>query len=579
MAQLSTVWGIDIGQCALKAIKLRNLDGELRLEAFDVIEHPKILSQPEADREQLVRLAMEQFLARNNLAGCGVVVTAPGQSGFYRFVKLPPVEAKQVPQLVKFEAKQQIPINLDEVIWRWQAFVDPDSPDVEVGIFAVKRTDLVSMLERFGALGIQIDAVQMAPLALYNAVMFDEQAAAQGATLIVDVGAESTNLVVADGPRIWTRSFQPGGNAFTEALVKAFKLSFAKAEKLKRTAATSKYAKNIFVAMRPVFADLVQKIQQSIGFYTSLHRDSRFVRLIGLGNGFRLPGLLKFLEQNLSLPAVRPDTYNKIAPSAAANAPAFTENVLSFAVAYGLALQGLGLGKIRTNLLPGEVAKKRLWAAKRPWFAASAAALVLAFGGISYRAWRDQGRLAPEGNAVLEQAQTVLQACQNDRDDYAKVRGLDQAELEKISKYLRLAEYRDVWPTMGYLVNDAIKRIAEHQPLMNLEEWGKLPKQRGARKVVVVESLRAEYRDNVAGETEASLRAGGGLSPGGGPTYGNILGEPTGGGAIRRPGPGPLCKGHHPTVATETLARRRTRVVCAVNSWRLRNVETATCSR
>src|SRR5947209_3440219 len=46
---LPGVWGIDLGQCALKAVRLEVIDGEVTATAFDYIEHPKILSQPDAD--------------------------------------------------------------------------------------------------------------------------------------------------------------------------------------------------------------------------------------------------------------------------------------------------------------------------------------------------------------------------------------------------------------------------------------------------------------------------------------------------------------------------------------------------
>ena len=59
------VWGIDIGQCALKALRLQNIDGVVTATAFDYIEHPKILSQPDADPDQLTREALEKFLSRN----------------------------------------------------------------------------------------------------------------------------------------------------------------------------------------------------------------------------------------------------------------------------------------------------------------------------------------------------------------------------------------------------------------------------------------------------------------------------------------------------------------------------------
>ena len=114
------VWGIDLGQCALKAIRLEEVDGQLTATAFDYVEHPKILSQPDADPDQLTREALEKFLSRNSLRGDIVSISVPGQSGLARFVKLPPVEEKKIADIVRFEAKQQIPFNLDEVVWDFQ---------------------------------------------------------------------------------------------------------------------------------------------------------------------------------------------------------------------------------------------------------------------------------------------------------------------------------------------------------------------------------------------------------------------------------------------------------------------------
>src|SRR5260221_14301636 len=138
------VWGIDIGQCALKALRLQNVEGTITATAFDYVEHPKILSQPDADPDQLTREALEKFLSRNTLRGDGVAISVPGQSGLARFVKLPPVEEKKIADIVKFEAKQQIPFNLDEVVWDYQRIgageVDGGfAMNIEIGLFAMKR--------------------------------------------------------------------------------------------------------------------------------------------------------------------------------------------------------------------------------------------------------------------------------------------------------------------------------------------------------------------------------------------------------------------------------------------------------
>jgi type IV pilus assembly protein PilM len=467
MAAPTTVWGLDIGQRALKALKLENIEGELQVAAFDIIEHPKILTAEQPDRIQLIRNSLMQFLARNDVTGIPVAVAVPGASSFTRFVKLPPVEKKKVPDIVRFEAEQQIPFPIESVVWRWQTFHDPDSPDVEVGIFAMKRDAVAEALSHFVETDLKVDIVQMAPLSLYNFMRFDGQIAPEGATLLADVGTDKTDLVVADGARIWTRTIQIGGNDFTEALVKAFKLSFAKAERLKRTAATSKYARQIFQAMRPVFADLVQEIQRSVGYYTSLHRETRFKRLIGLGNGFRLPGLQKFLEQNLGIPVVRIDSYNRLRPSPTVNAPTFTENVLSFAVAYGLALQGLELTEVNTNLLPGEIAQRRVWAKKRPWFAAAAALLLVALAMFPIRASSDRSALS--GMGKIEQAEEIITNQKEEQARYNQLKGKDAQPLSQLKGDLGLFAYRRFWPeawrlivtSMGSVFRDHA-RVAEY---------------------------------------------------------------------------------------------------------------------
>src|SRR5216117_335212 len=114
------VWGIDLGQCALKAIRRELQDGQATATAFDYVEHAKILSQPDADADQLTREALEKFLSRNSLKGDSVAISVPGQSGLARFVKLPPVEEKKIPDIVRFEAKQQIPFPVEEVVWDFQ---------------------------------------------------------------------------------------------------------------------------------------------------------------------------------------------------------------------------------------------------------------------------------------------------------------------------------------------------------------------------------------------------------------------------------------------------------------------------
>ncbi|MFI5460282.1 MAG: type IV pilus assembly protein PilM [Isosphaerales bacterium] len=387
MAKIQAVWAIDIGQAALKAIKL--IPGEtpeqVVAEAFDFIEYPKILSQPDADPDELVREALATFTERNELKGCKVAISIPGQSGLVKFIKLPPVEKKRIPDIVKFEAKQQIPFALDEVVWAYQQIGGDDEVNeeeftmAEVGLFAMKRDQINRAILPFAVAGIEVDLVQMSPIALCNFVTFDQLkgSGSKDSVVLLDIGADNTDLIITDGTRIWQRNVPIGGNHFTRALTKELKLTFAKAEHLKRNATKAPDPRAIFTAMRGVFNDFASEINRSIGFYSSINRTAKIRKLIGMGNGFKLPGLQKFLQQNLNHEVSRLEGFDKLVGDEVKSAPQFQDNLASFAVAYGLGIQGLKLGSLSTNLLPPEIERVRLVRAKKPWALAASALIML----------------------------------------------------------------------------------------------------------------------------------------------------------------------------------------------------------
>lgn len=395
MARTEAVWGIDIGNCSLKALRCRPGDepGQLVAEAFDFIEYPKFLNQPGSDPAELVHQALTQFLSRNSVRGTRVAISVPGQSGLARFIRLPPIETKKIPDIVRYEARQQIPFDLNDVIWDYQRMgggmeEEGFALETEVGLFAIKRDQVLRALEPLNRVGIPVDIVQLTPLALYNFVYFDQLRdlpppeefdpdAPPPSTVVLSLGTDSSDLVITNGFRVWQRSIPVGGSHFTKALIKELKLTFAKAEHLKRNAQTAEDPKAIFQAMRPVFGDLLSEVQRSITYFSSLDRNARIERALGLGNAMKLPGLRRYLSQSLGFEVDRLDRFVGLTGSEVISAPVFVENQLSFAVAYGLVIQGLKRGPISTNLLPKEILKDRLVRAKKPWAVGAAATLLL----------------------------------------------------------------------------------------------------------------------------------------------------------------------------------------------------------
>lgn len=442
----SSAWGIDVGVTSLKAIKLRKEGGGgVAVEAFDVVEHEHFLTEPDVNRDETIRHTLQQFLERNSLRREAVFVGVPGSSTFARFVKLPPVEPKKVPEIVRFEAMQQIPFPLEQVNWDYQTFSSPDTPEVEVGIFAMKKELVSQVMANFQSTAMIVEGVQMSSLAVYNAAMYDEMTDGKG-TVVVDIGAEHTDLVFIDAGRIWLRTINIGGNNFTDAISKSFKVSFTKAEQLKRTAATSKYQKQIYQAMRPVFADLVAEIQRSKGFYDSSHRDSNIDRVVAMGNPVKLPNLQKYIQQELKMEVVRLENFKKavVDPKIAAG---LAEQILSLGGAFGLAVQGLDLASIDTNLLPSDIARQMLWRAKQPWFAAAAAVLVLGLGVSAYAAWSENAKLKESLNSdAAISNQRDLSAYSDLSSKFNAIPDEYATHRNSINNVLNLYAERKIWP-------------------------------------------------------------------------------------------------------------------------------------
>jgi type IV pilus assembly protein PilM len=372
MAASNVCWGVEIGSGAVKAVKLESDGDSVRVLEFGVLNHPKVLSTPELDTADAVRIALGALSNQFDLSGASLAVSVPGHQSFARFAKLPPVEPKKVPDIVKFEAVQQIPFPLEEVEWDYQTFVSPDSPDVEVGIFAVTRPRIMELLTQLGDVGLTPDIATLSPVAAYNALAYDLQFTEQTpGTIILDVGTVATDLIIAEAGRVWVRTFPLGGHQFTDALVTAFKLTYSKAERLKREAEQTKHARHVFQAMRPVFTDLVQEVQRSIGYYQSVHAGADLKRLIGVGSTFRLPGLRKYLKQQLHLDIYRIEEFKRLKAPEGRDAE-FNEASLNLATAYGLALQGLGFATLQANVMPVKVVRDAMWRRKRVWFGAAA---------------------------------------------------------------------------------------------------------------------------------------------------------------------------------------------------------------
>ncbi len=497
MASQKAAWGMEVGAHAIKALRLERDGDKVAVTDFAIIPLKRVLATPDIDENEIIRLALGQFISQKALEGEHLVMSVPGHAAFARFAKLPPVEPKKVADIVKFEAVQQIPFPIDEVEWDYQTFVSADSPEVEVGIFAITRERVQQRLNLYSELGISPEALTLSPVAVFNAMSFDHNLAKRKEPVIyLDIGTYATDVVIADRGRCWIRTFPLGGTHFTEAIARTFKLGYSKADKLKQEAAASKYAKQIMQAMRPVFSDLLQDLQRSIGYYQTLHREAELKTMVGIGSTFKIPGLRKFLGQQLQLNVIRLDEYKQISVGGR-DAASFAQNAVGMATAYGLALQGVGLAQIDVNLVPVEALRAQLWHEKTKWFAAAAAIAVAGAGMMLYRPIADKGAMSPTPPPVVARVLSTGDRLKREYDELQMTADVGFAA----ENFRRLVDYRDIWP---YLVHDAADALASTKPQADLL-GGDLDKIRAIkpqeRRLVRLRHLDGNYTFDAAAKT------------------------------------------------------------------------------
>ena len=457
MATAHAAWGIEIGAYAIKAIRLERVGDEVEVSDFAVIPHRKVLTTPDLDEADVVRLSLGQLISEKSLEDELIVMSIPGHSSFVRFAKLPPVEPKKIPDIVRFEAVQQIPFPIEEVEWDYQTFSSDESPEIEVALFAVTREKVDELLDLYGEVGLSPEVLTLSPVALFNAMHYDQKLGdAAGATVFIDIGTTATDVVIADNERCWIRTFPIGGNHFTIAIAEAFQISHSKAEGLKKEVSSSKYAKQIMAAMRPVFTDLLQDLQRSLGYFTNTRPDVQITKMVGTGSTFRIPGLRKFVGQQLQENVLRLDEFRRIRVEGK-GAASFAEHVVNLATAYGLAIQGLGRATLDANLVPSRIRREQVWHKKTKWFVA-AAAIAVAAGGVSFirpiTELAALGESAPEiVQGSLKQAKDVQRSYTEAERNFRSMVGADWA--------MSLLDRRDVWP---WILSDAAKALAAAEP-------------------------------------------------------------------------------------------------------------------
>ena len=352
-----------------------------------------ILADPatEAARIPQVQLAIKELAKSLKLGSQKAAYALSGQSVFVRFVKLPPLETEDMGELVKFEAQQNVPFPIDEVVWDWEK-LQTGGIDNEVVLVAIKADSLNDLNSVVAETGLGTRLVDCAPIALYNAFRYNYPAIEES-VLLIDVGAKTSNLIYADGPKFFTRSVSIGGSVLTSAIAKEYNVSFAEAENSKLTSGLvtlggghagqlDEASAALGTIIRNSLTRLTAEIQRTNTLFRSQHGGAAPQKVLLAGGTANLPYLREFLEEKLNIPVEIFNPLQRISVGKGIDVDSLAREAHQLGEIVGLGLRAADKATINIDLVPDAVQAERDINRRKPLLITASA---LFLGGLA--AW------------------------------------------------------------------------------------------------------------------------------------------------------------------------------------------------
>ncbi len=394
MAAPARLIALNIGSQTIGLAEFRVVHGRLALVNYRFRETPL---DPETGQRRDAHAALHEtagalreMMHEMRILGAPVNYAVPAQSVFARFVKLPALEAEKIDKIVSFEAQQNVPFPLDQVVWNYQLVGGGMGEQIQVVIVAIKRDLLDEINNAVEETGLRTCVVDVASMGLYNAFCYNYTDLSD-CSLLVDIGARTTNVLFIEPGRIFLRSVPLGGSTITAGIAREFNESFAAAEARRK--------RDGFVALggaaepadpdvgrvsklvRSTMTRLHAELMRSITHYRAQQQGNRPARIFLCGGAAGIPNMCEFFHEKFELPIEFFNPLQKV--NVSASAPETTRSAHLFGELVGLALRSVTVCPMELNLLPVSVIQRHALEKRRPFFIAAAACLLLALLGWS----------------------------------------------------------------------------------------------------------------------------------------------------------------------------------------------------
>jgi type IV pilus assembly protein PilM len=485
MLNTKSFLAVDFGAGNLKLADFEiNEAGGLLLKNFSVKPLGPEGAQ-EASREAVILKALQDALAEMGTKSQNVNVCAPGFHVFSKFVKLPPVEGGKVTQIIQYEAQQNVPFPLSEVVWDYQILGTAPGGELEVLLVAIKSEIVEGLFRVAEKAKLRLQLCDASPAALCNAFRFN-YGDIEECAMLLDIGAKTSNLLFFENGKVFSRSINLGANAITQDFANEAKLRFEVAEQIKiaegfvslggayEEPENENQAKISKIA-RQFMTKLHIQVNQTMQFYRGQQGGTMPQKLFLAGGASIMPYANQFFAEKLG---VQPEYFNpfrNVQIDPAVNLEGLSHVAHSFGEVVGVALRNLANCPVEMNLMPDTTLRWRKFNEKKPYFLATVFSLALVAFAIGFLFQKLAATKETEADNLNPQLQKAQVDAQKMSQAYTKFLAASN-EVSQITAWMddqyywigTLTQMRQLLITSE---EDVRKKLAEKRPDVQAGIW------------------------------------------------------------------------------------------------------------
>lgn len=439
----------------------------MKLEKFLVQE----LSYDFANEDEwlgALTVTLRAIVRTLKLSGPATVIV-PGYMLLTKNIKVPQVEKSRQQQIIAFEAQNNLPYGLHEMVWGSQ-IIATDGVEAEVVLFALKSDAATRFTEAVTSTGLTPTVVQAATLMDYQAYRLVERNADEE-VLLVNIGARSTNLTFVSSSGFSIQNASIGGNFLTQSISDSIGKPFLAAEQLKisyftgqlQASAGDPLLEKLQAAAQSFARRLGQDLTRRIINYKRQTQGRAPTKILLTGRASLLPGLSEQLceSQKISVDYFDPTTTLQI--GRAVNTQYLEVFRFQMSEAVGEAARLVMPEPIGVNLLPGAIAESMEFSKKKPFIIAAAALFAIAPFPAAYHFFNANKALEISKRATDAEVQkytTSQDAINKAREDAEKLSG-------RVAELAFVSNARDQW---GNFLVELQKCVLEENPHVWIED-------------------------------------------------------------------------------------------------------------